>query len=102
MPHLFAVIRTRGPVWESARRMEDQPDWPAHAVFMNGLHDSGFLVLVGPLDGTPDVLLIVRAESAAEIEDRLAMDPWVANGLLREKQIARWTLRLGSLGAPTR
>jgi len=99
MQNLFAVVRTRGPAWNADQRMEDQPAWQAHAAFMDGLHASGFLLLVGPLEGTPDVLLIVRADSAADTEGRLAADPWVANGLLRLKQIARWTLRLGSLGA---
>jgi len=83
VPQLFAVVRTRGPAWDDKRRMEDQPDWEAHAVFMNGLHASGFLLLAGPLEGTPDVLLIARADSAADIEGRLVADPWVANGLLR-------------------
>ena len=96
MPQPFAVIRTRGPAWDDARRMEDQPDWRAHAAFMDGLYASGFLLLAGPLEGTRDVLLIVHAESAADIEDQLAADPWVGNGLLELKQIARWTLRIGS------
>jgi uncharacterized protein YciI len=97
MPELFAVTRTRGPNWDHARRMEEQTDWQAHAMFMDGLHDEGFMLLVGPLEDTPDVLLIVRADSVEEVGARLAADPWIANGLLRQKQIARWTLRLGTL-----
>jgi uncharacterized protein YciI len=99
MARLFAVIRSRGPAWEDARRMEDQQDWQGHATFLDALHAAGFFLLVGPLEGTPDVLLITCADSAEQINARLADDPWSNNGLLRTKLVAPWTLRLGSLAA---
>jgi hypothetical protein len=94
---LFAVIRTRGPAWQDSRPLEGQTDWDGHAVFMNALAREGLVVLGGPLDGTPDVLLIVRAPSADEIRARLAKDPWAISDLLRVSRITPWTLRLGSL-----
>lgn len=94
---LFAVIRTRGPAWNHSEPMEKQPDWNAHAAFMNMLEDEGFVILGGLLDGTPDVLLIMRAHSLEQIHSRLAEDPWAQNDLLRIKDIAPWSLRLGSL-----
>jgi hypothetical protein len=101
MSRLFAVTRTRGPAWNAGCPMEEQEEWPAHAVFMNGLHRDGFVLLGGPLDGTPDVLLITRARDANEIRSRLADDAWSRNGLLRITQILPWTLRLGALGPST-
>jgi uncharacterized protein YciI len=95
---LFAVTRKRGPAWDGARPMEEQPHWRAHADFMNGLHDEGLILFGGPLAGTPEVLFAMRAASAEEIESRLAADPWVGNGLLELVRIVPWTLRLGSLG----
>jgi len=77
--------------------MEEQAEWRAHAVLMNALHRDGFIVLGGPLDGTPDVLLIARANDEDEIRARLAEDCWARNGLLRIKQIVPWALRLGKL-----
>ena len=53
MSRLFAVTRSRGPAWQAERPMEEQEEWRAHAVFMNALHRDGFIVLGGPLDGTP-------------------------------------------------
>lgn len=97
MARLFAVLRTHGADWDESKRLEDQPEWPAHAAFMNALHAEGFTVLVGPLEGAPHALLILRADSAEEIEQRLAGDPWTRNGLLRTTLAAAWTLRLGSL-----
>jgi hypothetical protein len=98
MSPLFAVTRTRGPRWNPEVPLEEQEDWRGHADFMNGLHANGFVVLGGPLEGTPDVLLIVRANGVKEIHARLNGDSWTSKGLLRIKQIVRWTLRLGSLG----
>ncbi len=97
---LFAVLNKRGPSWDHARPMEQQPDWRAHADFMNGLEAEGFVVLGGPLMGTEDVLLIVRAEDEAEVAARLAPDVWVVNGLLARHWIRPWQLRLGSLASP--
>jgi uncharacterized protein YciI len=94
---LFAVIRTRGPAWQEGRPLEDQKAWDAHAAFMDSLAEEGFAVLVGPLEGTRDALLVIRAESAAAIEARLAADPWSELDLLRTGRIAPWTLRLGTL-----
>ena len=64
---------------------------------MNGLHAEGFVLFGGPLASTPDVLLIIRAESEEEIRSRLAADSWSQNGLLGIKQIAPWTVRLGKV-----
>jgi hypothetical protein len=94
---LFAVTRTRGPDWDESADMEGQKNWSAHAMFMDQLHAAGFAVLVGPLEGTRDVLLIVSASDQDEIRKKLGQDPWGQN-MLKTTGIARWTLRLGSLG----
>lgn len=94
---LFAVIRTRGDSFNAALRLEEQPEWDAHAQFMNGLQKEGLIVLGGPLEDSPDVLLIFRANGPEEIRTRLEADPWTRRDLLRISRISPWTLRLGSL-----
>jgi hypothetical protein len=94
---LYAVVRSRGPAWDESLPLDDQVGWAAHAAFMDGLAEEGFVALGGPLEGTPDVLLVVRATSPAEIAERLAADPWARNGLLVVKQTCPWWIRLGSL-----
>ena len=94
---LFAVIRTRGPAWNHAKPIEGQQEWEAHRVFMNALEDSGFVLLGGPLEGTNEALLIVRAGGPEEITTRLAAYPWTAGDLLRTSRVTPWTLRLGRL-----
>ena len=98
MAGIFAVVRSRGPAWDDTRAMEGQHDWAGHAAFMNALHAEGFVVLVGPLEGTGDALLIARADGADQIKARLSDDPWTRSNLLVLSSIAPWTLRLGSLG----
>ena len=77
--------------------LERQPKWNEHADFMNGLGEEGFVVLGGTLDGTPDVLLVIRADSAEMITQRLDQDPWTGLDLLRVRSITPWTLRLGTI-----
>jgi len=97
MQKLLVVIRTRGPAWQDSLPLESQADWALHASFMNSLAKEGFVILGGPLEGTSDVLLVVRATTPDDARSRLAEDPWAGNGLLRITRIAPWTLRLGSL-----
>jgi hypothetical protein len=67
MKRLFAVARSRGAAWNDALPLEEQAAWPPHAEFMNVLLDEGFVVIGGPLEGTREVLLIIRANDADEI-----------------------------------
>jgi hypothetical protein len=98
MLQVFAVFRSRGPAFDDSMRLEEQALWAEHAAFMDALFDERFAALVGPLEGTRDALLILRASSAAEVNERLALDPWTVSGHLVTKQVCRWQLRLGSLG----
>jgi uncharacterized protein YciI len=97
MKKLFAVTRTRGTNWKPGCPLEEQEEWASHAAFMDALQAQGFVVFGGPLEGTPDVLLIIRAEDAEEIHSRLAVDSWTRNGLLLTMRVAPWTIRLGKL-----
>ena len=94
---IFAVIRTRGPAWQPSLSLEGQPEWPAHARFMNDLEARGAVILGGPLEGTADVLLVMRADSADEAAQHLQDDPWTVLDLLVVEKAVPWTIRLGAL-----
>ena len=96
---LFAVVRTRGPAWLPGVGLEGQKDWQQHAELMERLVAEGMVVLGGPLDGTSDVLLVMRADSAETIGQRLDEDPWTHLELLRIRSITPWILRLGDKSA---
>ena len=93
----FVLIRSRGPAWDDSQPLEGQKEWTAHAALMDAMTAEGFIVLAGPLEGSRDVVLVVRGESREQILDRFAADPWVRDGLLVEKDCRPWLLRLGSL-----
>ena len=99
MERAFVVLRSRGPAWDDSKPLEAQLEWAAHAAFMDALFEQRFAALVGPLEGTRDALLILRASSESEVIERLASDPWTINGLLVTKQVSPWQIRLGSLDA---
>ena len=91
---MFHVVLLRsGPEWDPSRPLEEQSDWPAHAAFMDGLVDEGFIVLGGPLGDEHRVVHAVEAESEEAIRARLASDPW-SETHLRVETIEPWTIRL--------
>jgi uncharacterized protein YciI len=87
------VLRRSGPQWDPSRPMEEQSDWPAHASFMDGLVDEGFIVLGGPLGDEQRVVHVVEAESEDAVRAKLARDPWSETHLLVDA-IDPWTIRL--------
>ncbi len=89
----FVVLRRSGLQWDPSRPMEEQSDWPAHASFMDGLVDAGFIVLGGPLADEHRVVLVVEAESVDTVRSTLAHDPW-SETHLRIDTIDPWTIRL--------
>jgi uncharacterized protein YciI len=81
--------------------MREQAGWDEHAKYMDDLFDSGFVLFAGPLEGGREVLWIVNAESEEQIRERMAEDPWAANGMLRPELIERWTVVLDALKRAT-
>ena len=97
MKPLYVVIRGRGTAWKQRLPLEGQEAWHLHAAFMDALVDEGFVVLGEPMEDTGDALLVIRAETPAEILEKLQADPWTRLGLLHTVRVAPWTLRLGAL-----
>jgi uncharacterized protein YciI len=95
----YAGIREAGPGWAEGG-IYQQPHVDEHAAFMNALADEGFLLFAGPLAGTEAgrvrVLLIVNAESEAEIHSRLTDDPWVLTGQLVTISVEPWKILVGA------
>lgn len=96
----FAVIREAGPAWHDGNGAFEQPGADEHAVFMNALADEGLILFAGPVDGTQEgrfrVLLVADAANQAEIERRLAKDPWVKSQMLVTTSVDPWMLVIGA------
>jgi hypothetical protein len=89
----FVVLRRTGPEWDASRPLEGQSGWMEHAAFMDGLTDSGFVVLGGPLADEHRVVLVVDAESEGAVRATLARDPWDQTHLVIDS-VDGWTIRL--------
>jgi hypothetical protein len=89
----LVILRRSGPAWDRSRAMEEQSDWDAHASFMDGLVDGGFIVLGGPLADEIRVAHAVEAASEEEIRATLARDPW-SESHLEVESVEPWTIRL--------
>lgn len=93
MATFLIMLRRSGPQWDPSRPMEEQSDWLAHASFMDGLIEAGFIVLGGPLADEHRVVHVVDAESEGVIRATYARDPW-SETHLRLDTIEPWTIRL--------
>ena len=93
MATFHVVLLRSGPDWDPARPLEEQSGWPAHATFMDGLVDEGFIVLGGPLSDEHRVVHVVEAASEAAVRATLARDPWSGTHLV-VGAIEPWTIRL--------
>ena len=93
MPMFHVVLDRSGPAWDPAQPLEEQSDWPAHASFMDGLVESRFIVLGGPLADEHRVVHAIEAASEHEVRATLERDPW-SETHLRIAAIEPWTIRL--------
>ena len=93
MPAFLVTVRRSGPNWDPSRPLEEQSAWPAHADFMDGLVEDGFIVLGGPLAGDGRVAHAVEAASPEAVRETLARDPW-SETHLRVDTVEPWTIRL--------
>lgn len=93
MPTFLVILRRSGPEYDLSRPLEEQSGWHAHASFMDGLVDDGFIVLGGVLADEMRTAHAVEAGSEEEIRERLAQDPWSGSHLMVDS-IDGWTIRL--------
>jgi uncharacterized protein YciI len=91
----FLVKRAHGSNWDASRLRREQDGWAEHAAFMDELVEEGFIVLGGPVgDGDGhSALLVVEADSEADVRRRLAGDPW-GEDMLATAGIEAWTIFL--------
>ena len=92
MGSTFIVISAAGANRDDAKDTRDQPYWDEHAAFIDDLVEEGFIMLGGPLPDEGGAVLVVRANSEAEVRDRLGSDPWYVHGILTPRSVRRWEI----------
>lgn len=94
---VFAVTTAKGPNWDHARGIREQPFWDEHGAFADGLVKRGVIIIGGPIhsDDAEDIaLLAVEATDEAALRSIFDADPWIVHEVFRIKQVQRWTLWL--------
>jgi uncharacterized protein YciI len=91
--YLVTTNKRGCPGWDPAKPLREQSSWEAHAAFMEGLVDDGFVVLGGTLDGDERAVLVVDAGFEEDARATLAGDPWTGSHL-RVESVEPWTIRL--------
>jgi uncharacterized protein YciI len=92
MESTFFVMSAAGSNRDNAKGTRDQPYWDEHAAFIDKLVEEGFIILGGPLPDEGGAVLVVRANSEAEVRDRLGPDPWYGHGILSLQSVRRWDI----------
>lgn len=90
----FAVTLIHAEAWDESLEIRKQAGWDEHAAFMDGLVETGFILLGGPVGDKTRTLHVVDADDEAEIRRRLADDPWAKARLLTIGSIQPWALWL--------
>ena len=90
----FALTLAHGPGWDTSRPIRKQDGWDEHATFMDGLVETGFIIVGGPLSDGDRTLHLVEAASEDEVRARVGADPWAAADLLRVESVEPWHLWL--------
>ena len=92
------VIFRAGPTWESGPP-EDQPDWDAHADWVDDLIAGGIFVMGGPLSDNSGSVSLLEGLGAVEARKLVLTDPFVANGVFALDSVRDWTVYVDELSA---
>ena len=90
----YAVIYTYADEPEQLDRVR-----PEHRAYLGRLAESGQVVASGPLLETapPNALLVFRADDEAALTELLHSDPFQANHLVAQTDVAQWNPVIGIL-----
>ena len=71
---------------------------PRHVEFLQEQFDGGTLVKSGPFgpEEDPGALLIIEADSKADVEALMDQDPFYRNGLVAQRSIRQWNVVFGA------
>jgi uncharacterized protein YciI len=92
------VVFNAGPAWGSGPP-EDQPDWEAHAEWVDALIEEGTFVMGGPLSDYSGSVSLLEGLTAAEARELIATDPFVLNGVFVIESVRDWTVYVDELSA---
>ena len=99
MPRVRLMVRFRaGPTWSSGS-VREQPDWDAHAEFVDALIERGTFVMGGPFSDNSGSMSLLEGIDADEARRILEDDPFMKNGVFVLEEIREWDVFVDELSA---
>jgi uncharacterized protein YciI len=92
MKSTFLAISSAGPKRDLSKGTREQPLWDKHAAFIDQLVAEGFILMGGPLVDEGGSMLIVNADDANGVRQKLENDPWMKHGILKLESVKRWQI----------
>jgi uncharacterized protein YciI len=69
------------------------PHREEHLELIRSWKDDGRLLMAGPLGDPPSgAAFVFKVDDPSELDEFVAADPYVANGIVTSHSVARWTL----------
>jgi uncharacterized protein YciI len=91
------IVRFRaGPTWTSGS-VREQPDWDAHAEFVDALIERGTFVMGGPFSDNSGSMSLLEGIDADEARRILEDDPFMKNGVFVLEEIREWNVFVDEL-----
>ena len=100
MTAYFAAFLRPGALWDRGRPVREQPFWDDHARYMDALFERGAIILGGPFADRTGSLVIVAADSAAQVREMFRHDPWTERDVLVLADVKEWTIFLDARRRP--
>jgi len=91
------MVRFRaGPTWTSGS-VREQPDWDAHAEFVDALIERGTFVMGGPFSDNSGSMSLLEGIDADEARSLVKDDPFMKNGVFVLEEIREWNVFVDEL-----
>jgi uncharacterized protein YciI len=94
---IYFVFRDAGENWVPELGPRDQPDFLAHAKFVNDLHSRDIARIGGRLIDDSQFMIAVYADNLEQARDAVEPDPWIKNGVLKTIRITEFQVLLGKI-----
>ena len=91
------MVRFRaGPTWTSGS-VREQPDWDAHAEFVDALIERRTFVMGGPFGDNSGSMSLLEGIDVDEARRLIEDDPFMKNGVFVLEEIREWNVFVDEL-----
>lgn len=94
MATYYVALLRPGALWDPGKTTREQPFWDEHATFMDSLFETGVIILGGPFADRTGSMVIVTADSAAQVWEMFRTDPWTEHDVLVVGDVKEWIIFL--------